>query len=350
VLLKIGCSPFGSADTSPVDEIPDDAGLQDAPLDAPGVDAPADAASCSPDLTSDKVNCGACGHDCLGGDCHQGRCAPVLVAGGETFPAALAVDDTNLYWTSASGALEGLRSIPKAGGFPLSVAGFDGGRGVALATARGTVVFTADDDTLWEGSRSTAARLVASGLGGAAGVAADSSATYVAARTAGLVKKIVADGGSTTPLAGTQPDVTYVLVDAAGIYWAGYDSMTIGITRSGGGTAATAQFSIEKPSSFAQDDQAVYWGERYTFAIRKHSKTGGVSTTLKTVGGAPTIAVHGAELFWAAADGTIGRMKNDGSAPETLATNQGDLSAIAVDAQNIYVASMSGGTILRLAR
>jgi hypothetical protein len=34
------------------------------------------------DPASDQLNCGACGHDCKGGECVQGRCQPVVITGG----------------------------------------------------------------------------------------------------------------------------------------------------------------------------------------------------------------------------------------------------------------------------
>lgn len=38
------------------------------------------AAPCSDDLTSDTLHCGACGHDCLGGECEDSVCQPVRIS------------------------------------------------------------------------------------------------------------------------------------------------------------------------------------------------------------------------------------------------------------------------------
>src|SRR5690606_36813075 len=52
------------------------------------------------DTSSDPVNCGDRGRDCLGGECVAGRCRPVVLAQGESKPVALFVTDTDVYWVS----------------------------------------------------------------------------------------------------------------------------------------------------------------------------------------------------------------------------------------------------------
>jgi hypothetical protein len=43
------------------------------------------------------TDCGACGHDCRGGQCVQGACTPVLLISGLDSPVGVAVDDTGIY-------------------------------------------------------------------------------------------------------------------------------------------------------------------------------------------------------------------------------------------------------------
>ena len=55
------------------------------------------------DPDTDAKNCGACGRDCLGGKCSGGVCLPLTLAKGQSFPDCLALDGTNIYWTTQKG-------------------------------------------------------------------------------------------------------------------------------------------------------------------------------------------------------------------------------------------------------
>jgi hypothetical protein len=59
--------------------------------------------SCSAPLETDPLNCGSCGHSCLGGTCNGGICQPRQVAafdaGNE--PVSLTVDDDSIYWLAS---------------------------------------------------------------------------------------------------------------------------------------------------------------------------------------------------------------------------------------------------------
>jgi hypothetical protein len=64
------------------------------------------------DLQNDKANCGACGHDCIGGKCSAGACQKWLVgtdAGGPS--TRIAADGTSVAWCDSTG----LWIIPAAG-------------------------------------------------------------------------------------------------------------------------------------------------------------------------------------------------------------------------------------------
>src|SRR5579883_758760 len=54
------------------------------------------------DLRTDAQNCGACGHDCLGGACIDGACQPAVLASGLQQPTAIAVDGcaNMVFWTN----------------------------------------------------------------------------------------------------------------------------------------------------------------------------------------------------------------------------------------------------------
>ena len=72
-----------------------------------------DAGPCIEVATNPK-HCGACFHDCLGGQCVAGMCQPVELASDESGPFAIAVDATHVYWNNR--ATGDLWRVPIAGG------------------------------------------------------------------------------------------------------------------------------------------------------------------------------------------------------------------------------------------
>src|SRR5262245_36022291 len=58
------------------------------------------AGPCSGDLTTDPMNCGACGHDCQGGACKNSACQIVTLAANEDNPVGVAIDADEVYWTN----------------------------------------------------------------------------------------------------------------------------------------------------------------------------------------------------------------------------------------------------------
>jgi len=70
------------------------------------------------DPTSDPLNCGECGHDCLGETCTSGACTPESLFSGVQ-AAAISVDSTNLYWVNYG---YDIVKAPKGGGTSTTLA------------------------------------------------------------------------------------------------------------------------------------------------------------------------------------------------------------------------------------
>src|SRR5262249_54432682 len=126
---------FSTGGGSDGDAGPDSAatadGSVDTGLDATSPDPDAEAGSCG-DTTSDPENCGKCGHSCLGGQCVQAACSPVVIVTGAIQPRAVAVDSTYVYWA-------------EAGNGNIRRAFLDGGSPQTVATTGGTVTAIAVD-------------------------------------------------------------------------------------------------------------------------------------------------------------------------------------------------------------
>jgi hypothetical protein len=67
-------------------------------------------------LDDDPKHCGRCGHDCLGGECTEGKCQPYEIAYGQHLPQKLAVDATHVYWIDHTDGVGSVRRVAKRGG------------------------------------------------------------------------------------------------------------------------------------------------------------------------------------------------------------------------------------------
>lgn len=88
----------------------------DSSVDPPGTDGSTDVFDPGPCVNTDTNarHCGRCNHDCIGGKCVGGQCQPFVVATDVEGPAAIAIDETHVYWTNKETG-DVLRA-PKTGG------------------------------------------------------------------------------------------------------------------------------------------------------------------------------------------------------------------------------------------
>jgi hypothetical protein len=54
------------------------------------------------DTRVDSLNCGRCGHSCLGGPCSNGGCQPYVFASGFTNLEAVVLSETDVYWGNSA--------------------------------------------------------------------------------------------------------------------------------------------------------------------------------------------------------------------------------------------------------
>lgn len=90
------------------------------------------------DLESDSENCGACGHDCLGGDCTAAECQPSIVAsaGEYGYIGELTVSGEYAYWLNGNGGVS-RRRVDGSDTVKVLVTGEDSGlSGLAVSASQ----------------------------------------------------------------------------------------------------------------------------------------------------------------------------------------------------------------------
>jgi hypothetical protein len=281
--------------------------INDRMLD-PLLDAGVKADGCG-DPQSDPLNCGRCGHDCLGGACSGGVCQPVAIvvpdAGARPFHIAL--KDNYVYWTD-----------------PLNDS--------VMRTDKQSL----KTDTLYYGGFYTD------------GIAVDDTSVYFAdvsnlyrcnlGGCAGTAQPLLPDGGLTsTPY--------FVTVDDNGVYWDDQDTTSVHVVPKTGGNPQTIYTGAGDAglAGLVADGQYVYaaGGDGTVFRI---PDDGGAPQQMNPglqLPNAWEVALDSQNLYWSQDDpnngyGTVNVVSRSGASPHAFATMQPQPGGIAADAQNLY--------------
>lgn len=339
------------------------------PADGPvGSDVQVDACTAST-LSTDPKNCGACGHDCLGGTCTAGRCQPVKLATDPMtgLTANVLVDATHVYWTNEK-TFE-LSRIPKnaAAGAPREI----------LYKGTGTFgnqpALTADDvafvgpgtDRIGlckkTGCLDGGVRTVGSGLAPAA-FALDPNGKTLWFTDADRFGNTVGPDYSVTTfppsLMNEQPLVNFA-VDKAGLVWTTVGAGNLGRElRSGDGVESTFTLAPFAPSFVSE--VALKGNNAYVIVagqgIYMVSRASGTPLPLAMGQGYQVGLVADATHLWFLknnAPTAVQRCPLVGcTQPEEMAAGFDTPKALAVDAtaMYVYVSGQQGGALLRIAR
>jgi hypothetical protein len=346
---------------APVDgAIPTDAATESAPLEAgPDVDGNA----CGADLSTDPLNCGTCGHDCLGGTCSLGVCQPVTIQAGiegtETV-TDFAIDSTWIYYLFVANTGDhSLQKVPLAGGTPQTL--------VDLGTEAGTDLFVDATFAYWisadasgqpqlrkaplaSGAASTVADPLGSSSADVPAVATDGVSMYWA-DPSGTISKVSLGGGTPAALATTQSvaSTPVVAVDTTSFYWTTttYDLKKVGLN---GGTpilVVSASSGLGFAGGMAVNTSFAYWNGS---GIWEAPVVGGVPTQLVGSGSTGHIVIDSASIYWNDS-ATVYQVPLGGGNPVTLATTSpiSTPRGLAVDATALYWAP-GDARIYRLAK
>jgi hypothetical protein len=329
-------------------------------------------ATCNADLATDPHNCGACGHDCLGGACTASACAPILVASSQGKPFTLAVNETAIYWTNNEANTIGYAPIDGgAAGVFVSFAGYSP---TGLALDANHIYWTRWLEGLigWVALDGGAPSSFSSqGIG--PGTLAVQSGTLAVVndqpftcQNAYSVVKMAVDGGGASIVAEGGTELPSVVLAMGSIYWAnrgtascdagGARGAVEGVPVRGGGRVV---FTASEPDGLATDGTSLFWvnlngGALGAASIVSQPLDGGVARVLASNLAEPlTIAVDDANVYWADwSNESIMRVRKDGSQaiPTTVATAQTDVYSIALDAHFVYWADSTAGTIMKVAK
>jgi hypothetical protein len=242
---------------------------------------------CPSDLDSNPKHCGACNHDCEGGECRLGSCKPVLMAElRDEGATALALDETHVYWARP------IMRMPKGGGTPELL-------------SRDT------PDAVW-------------------GIAVDSSHVFWGSPTYGPVRRVPKLEATAQALTRDDLGANRVAVDATGVYFTSH-----GVWRMGHDGSALRRLTAEGDTGLALDSEFVYFTSRAKGEVYRMTKDGLGLTVLAKAALANEVAVHGDfVVFTEHGLGTVRRVSRNGGADRMIAGGgDGD---VAVDADGVY--------------
>lgn len=282
------------------------------------VDAGTDTIACDLDATaSDPLNCGACGHSCLGGGCEAGACQPVAVSRPQGAPNYLALGPGTIYWTETSN--NSIASAPKMGG--------------------------------------NAITLVSSGQTNApAGIVVDSERMYWGSTTynIGLSSCPLATCGAPTlptpMLAGTYSGIFNVALADGSVYAPAHgNSQIIQCPVSAPEDASCSYFVQNRPApnGIAVDDSGVYWTEDgqggNAGAIYMCPLSGCPASPTSVAQGRPNptfIALDANNVYWLEIQNGMGVLnqcqKSNCTNVIALASGLGNPQGLAVDSKYVY--------------
>ena len=298
-----------------------------------------------------------------------GSCA-ITLAAGVGYPGGIVVDSKNVYWTDAQhgeGTSAGcVTQIPIGGGSPITLAsGQKGPWGIAVSS---TTVYWGN----YNGGGQLASAPIDGGsvvvlttdAGWAGGVALDAENVYWTSGGNGAnnyVNKMLLDGGAPVVLASRPNIANWLAVGGADVYWTEMGETIIGQGTPGtdvmsvaslGGTPSTIASGQEQPGAIVTDATSVYWADEAEEggpgSVMTAPLGGGAVVTLAgEQGDVSAIAVDDANVYYTVHDsGTVLKVPKGGGTPTTLLAGLTYPNAIAVDATNVYVATEGLGGAL----
>jgi streptogramin lyase len=280
------------------------------------------------------------------------RIAPVVLARDQINPAAIDVDETNVYWVSDSRS--GISKVKKRGGTVTTIV--SGQENIRRMTVDKDMIYFLTDDEVRKVSTSggNPTTLVAfSSIGGKNNYyyfALDQKNVYFVndrPESGQQIMKMDKSGGKPAILVPQVYAPSGVVSDGANVYWIEYANDEVQKVDIQGGPAVTIGECTD-PMALAVDGAGVYCSNKQGEIIR-FAKTGGASSILATVkdAGFDRLAVDEKTVYALSVLKGIYRIDKSGRPPVLLVPLNGVSANLAIDASNIYWSNYNEGTVMR---
>lgn len=271
------------------------------------------------------------------------RARPIVIAGALVSPEAIAIDKTNVYFTSyiADRKLRALMKVPLAGGTPTRLAMADMGV-PSLAIADGSVLLSAwgDQSVLKVATADGAVAPIATGQRHAYGVAVDGARVIWTARdpTGRSILAAPLGGGPPIVLASGQRDVAVIAADAGVVYWSSGDEI-VKLTSGAQNPLPVTRAPAHPLALVVGDGRVFFAGAGEHGGIFEAPVSGGETHELAKLAGRPVgLAVDDERVYVATTgpNGAIFSAPRSGGRLRTLAVDPDGPTALAADAHAVY--------------
>jgi hypothetical protein len=293
--------------------------------------------------------------------CESSLCQPTVVASGQSSPAAIAADGTNIYWVNEANPGTVMQCAVKN----------CGGTTITLASNQDYPTYIAVNPTtvFWI----TMSTLMACSIGGCGGnptqltagnlyglvvhpdgshiIWGDANGTVEMCNTAGAS----CTGTSTTLVSGlTSPAA--VAVDANNVYFSDIGAGIVGKAplAGDGGTGTTLAMGLSRPLDIAVNAPAVYFVQYQSGSVNSVPIDGGMTSTIAAAQMKPaSIAVDSQDVYWvdASMTGVVAKCPLAGCSKGPIQIASGDLPyAVALDETRVYWVDFGSGTVSWVAK
>ena len=316
------------------------------------------------DVASDSHDCSMCGHDCLGGDCLNGKCQPVTLATGQGQPTSIAVDASSIYFANTSPG-GWLGKVPVGGGSvqrllvnqndPFSL-GMDGGD-VFCAVEGAQLGATGAVLTVGKGGGSP--RTLAAGLanpGGPGQLALDASNVYWTQQQEVLSCPLDACPGGPRTIAVAASLTTGIALEGGTLYWLEFEGYVKSCPVAGCTSPSVLTYSPGGLTAIAISRGHAYWTTSAGGTVMSCLVTDCAATLVMLATGRNPwgIAVDGSSVYWTdwEVPGSVLSCPLAGcpGGATMLASNQAGPMDVAVDSVAVYWTNRDDGTVMRVAK